>query len=72
MAVENKSLSGIPKWGGKQEMTAMYILKLEVLVEFHNIRDALDVMAMVNCPMKSEYDALDLSNKCESKKAIIY
>ena len=42
MSADSKSLSGVPKWDGKQATAGMYILKLEVLLEFYDSRDAID------------------------------
>ena len=39
----------------------MYIVKVEVLVEYYDSRDALDSVVVENFPTKAEYDVLDVS-----------
>ena len=46
MSADSKSLSGVPKWDGKQATAGMYISKLEALLEYHDSGDAIDKVAM--------------------------
>jgi hypothetical protein len=72
MSADSKSLSGVPKWDGKQTTAGMYISKLEALLEYHDSGDAIDRVAMANCPTKSEYDALGTTDAGDIKKAMLY
>ena len=72
MSADSKSLSGVPKWDGKQATAGMYIAKLEALLEYHDSGDAIDRVAMANCPTKSEYDALGTTDAGDIKKAMLY
>ena len=58
MTSENKSLSGIPRWDGKEGSCSTYMAVLEAIAEYQDCEDAFDTNAMRNCPTKSEYDAL--------------
>jgi hypothetical protein len=55
---ESKSISTVPKWDGKVESCAMYLAQISALAEYHDCGDAMDGMMMVDCPTKSEFDAL--------------
>ena len=72
MSADSKSLSGVPKWDGKQATAGMYISKLEALLEYHDSGDAIDRSAMANCPTKSEYDGLGTTDANDIQKAMLY
>ncbi len=57
MSADSKSLSGIPKWDGKQATAGIYISKLKAFLEYHDRREAIDRVAKRNYPAKAEYDA---------------
>ena len=69
---ESKSISTVPKWDGKVESCAMYLLQIIAFAEYHDCGDAMDLTAMIDYPTKSEFDALqpmtaDLDEKCKRK-----
>ena len=68
MSTESKSLSTVPDWDGKQPTAAMYISKLEAMMEYHDSRDAMDKTIMATCLTKSEHDGLINSNDDGDKK----
>ena len=72
MSADSKSLSGVPKWDGKQATAGMYISKLEALLEYHDSGDAIDRSAMANCPTKAEYDLLGTTDVADIQKAMLY
>ena len=72
MSADSKSLSGIPKWDGKQATAGMYISKLKALLEYHDIGDAIDRVTMGNCSTKAEYDTLGTADANDIKKAMLY
>ena len=68
MSADSKSLSGVPKWDGKQATAGMYISKLEALLEYHDSGDAFDRVAMRKFPTKAEYNALGTTDAYDIKK----
>ena len=69
---ESKSISAVPKWDGKVESCAMYLAQISALAEYHDCGGAIDWIAMIDCPTKSEFDALqptttDLDEKRKRK-----
>ena len=72
MLADSKSLSGVPKWDGKQATAGMYISKLEALLEYHDSGNAIDRVAIQNCTTKTEYDALGTTDAADIKKAMLY
>lgn len=70
---ESKSLSTIPKWDGKTDTCSMYMAQVVALAEYYDCGDAMDKVAMANCPTKSEYDALGSNPTGDAlKKAVLY
>ncbi len=67
MSTENKSLSTVPYWDGKTATVAIYILKLEAMMEYHDSGDSMDAIVMVTCPTKIQYDAYVNSNDANEK-----
>jgi hypothetical protein len=55
---ESKSISTVPKWDGKVESCAMYLVQISALAEYHDCGDAMDLTARTHCPTKSEFDGL--------------
>jgi hypothetical protein len=55
---ESKSILTVPKWDGKVESCAMYLVQISALAEYHDCGYAMDLMAMTFCLTKSEFDAL--------------
>ena len=72
MSLDSNSLSNVPKWDRKQDVTTMYIAKLETLVEYHDSRYVLGSMGMNNWPRKPEYGVLYLTNTKDVKTALLY
>ncbi len=69
---ESKGISNVPKWDGKVESCVMYLAQISALAEYHDCGDALDQVAMTDCPKKSEFDTLqptttDLDEKRKRK-----
>jgi hypothetical protein len=58
----DSSLSKIPYWDGKAESFGVYVSKIEAYAEFMGVGDALDPILMANCPTKSEFTAIDVTN----------
>ncbi len=50
----------------------MFISNLEALLEYHGRGDAIDRVAMRNCPTKAEYDDLGTTNASDIQKAMLY
>ena len=67
-AESNKGLSTVPIWDGKTTTAAMYIAKLEAMMEYHDSGDAMDRVVMATCPTKSEYDRYVGSTDANEKK----
>ena len=55
---DHKSLSGVPRWDGKEETCPRYMAVFEAIGEYHGCEDVFDTVAMTTCPTKSEYDLL--------------
>ena len=58
----DNSLSKIPYWDGKAESFGVYVSKIEAYAECMGVGDALDPVLMENCPTKSEFATIDLTN----------
>jgi hypothetical protein len=71
---ESKSISTVPKWDGKVESCAMYLVQISALAEYHDCGDAVDLTAMADCPTKSEFDALQpvTTDPDEKRKRKLY
>ena len=68
---ESKSILTVPKWDGKMEYCAMYLVQISTLAEYHDCGDAMDAVK-TDCPTKFEFEALlptttDASEKCKRK-----
>ena len=57
-SIDGKSLSTVPKWDGAQDTCARYIAQVMALSEYYDCGDAMDSVAMGNCPTKTEYEAI--------------
>ena len=68
MSTENKSLSTVPYWDGKNATAGMYISKVEAMMEYHESGDAMDPTIMATCPTKTQYDAYVVSTDANEKK----
>ena len=68
----DNSLSKILYLDGKSESFGVYVSKIEVYVEFMGVGDALDPMMMANCPTKSEFTVLDLTNPTNGPLVELY
>ena len=66
-----KGLS-MPVWDGKAESCLRYLSQIEALAKYYNCGDALDATKMLNCPTKSEYDALGTTDPNDIAKAKLY
>ena len=51
---ESKGILTIPKWDGKVESCAMYLVQISAFAKYHDCDDAMDLTAMTGCPTKSE------------------
>jgi hypothetical protein len=60
--MSDNSLSKIPYWDGKAESFGVYVSKIEAYAEFMGVGDALDPVLMANCPTKSEFAVLDVTD----------
>ncbi len=49
-------------------MAAMYISKLEAMMEYHDSRDSMDSAIIATCPTKTQYDAYVVDNDNNEKK----
>ena len=58
----DNSLSKIPYWDGKAESFGVYISKIKAYAKFMGIGDALDPVMMANCPTKSEFTIINVTN----------
>ena len=67
-AESHKGLSTVLIWDGKTTTTAMYIAKLEAMMEYHDSGDAMDKAIMATCPTKTEYDCFVVSTDPDEKK----
>ncbi len=47
-------------------------MKLKALLEYQNRGDAIDRVAMRNCPTNAEYDALETTDASDIQKAMLY
>jgi hypothetical protein len=56
------SLSKIPYRDGKVESFGVYVSKIEAYAKFMGFGDALDPILMANCPTKSEFAVIDITN----------
>ncbi len=56
MSTENKSLSTVPYWDCKTSTVAMYISKLEVMMEYHDSGGSMESTIMATCPAKAVYE----------------
>ncbi len=68
----DNSLSKIPYWDGKSESFGVYVSKIEVYAEFMGVGDALDPVLMANCPTKSEFVVLDVTNPTNGPLVELY
>ena len=68
----DKSLSKIPYWDGKSESFGVYISKIEAYAEFMGVGDVLDPVLMTNCPTKSEFALLDVTNPTNGPLVELY
>ena len=68
----DNSLSKIPYWDGKSESFGVYVSKIEAYAEFMGVGDALDPVLMANCPTKSEFAALDVTDPGNSSLVELY
>ncbi len=68
MITENKSLSTVPYWDDKTSTAAMYISKLEAMVEYHDSGDSMDSTIMATCLTKAQYNRFVISNDAGEKK----
>ena len=66
------SSTAITKWDGRNETAGRYISQFEAIAEFYDCGDALDEMAMADCPTKSEYRALNLTQDEGKRLAKLY
>ena len=66
-----KSLT-IPKWDGKSETCPRYLVQVEALTKYYECGEAMDETDMANCPTKSEYAVLDLTQISGKAKAKFY
>ena len=57
-SIDGKSLSTVPKWDGAQDTCARYIAQVMALSEYYDCGDAMDSVAMGNCPTKTEYEVI--------------
>jgi hypothetical protein len=55
-------LSKIPYWGRKTESCGVYISKVKAYVKFMGAGGALDPILMANCPAKSKFVEIDVTN----------
>ena len=60
--MNDNSLSKIPYWDGKTESFGVYASKIEAYAKFVGVRDTLDPVLMANCPTKSEFAVIDVTN----------
>ena len=70
--MSDNSLSKIPYWDGKAESFSVYINKIEAYAEFMGVGDALDPVLMANCPTKSEFAVLDVTNPTNGPLVELY
>ena len=68
----DNSLSKIPYWDGKSESFGVYVSKIEAYAEFMGVGDALDPVLMANCPTKSEFAALDVTDPGNTSLVELY
>ena len=68
----DNSLSKIPYWDGKSESFGVYFSKIDAYVEFMGVGDALDPVLMANCPTKSEFAVLDVTNPTNGPLVELY
>ena len=68
---ESKSLS-IPQWDGKKDTFARYLDKIEALAIYYDCGDAMDEVEMRNCPTKTAYAALDLTQSPGKEQGALY
>jgi hypothetical protein len=58
--MSKSSLSKIPYRDVQAESFGVYVSKIKAYAEFVGVEDALDPVLMKNCPMSSEFAALDI------------
>jgi len=68
----NNSLSKIPYWDGKSKSFGMYVSKIEAYAEFMGVGGALDQVLMVNCPTKSEFSVINVTNPANGPLVELY
>jgi len=55
---EAKGILTVPKWDGKVESCAMYLMQISALAKYHDCGDTRDLTTMTDCLTKSEFDEL--------------
>jgi hypothetical protein len=58
----DNSLSKIPYWDRKAENCGVYISKIKAYAKFMGVEDVLDPVTMANCPTKSDFAVIDITN----------
>jgi hypothetical protein len=72
MTDSSNKATQIPVWDGKDESWPIWNVKFQSLAVYHDCEDVLDKDAMVDCPTKTEYKGLDLTQADGKRRANLY